>query len=475
MSTWYDSGGTVDNYSLEDYPERAMSKPYPESLWRIEANRNKGIPNHRLLEGVTGTDIWALRRERTIRVFDMMEPQDGFKSNGLAILHPVSCISRRDDTRWDIELVHPLDEWGKWKNLICDNILMVDGQLFRIGRCNPKIDPQSRTVSLTAGHITEDMGARLIADADFEGGSASEFMDFAFSAVSPVETADLRDRGYTFEGYTDITKTSGADNYTNTSLWAAFIGADNCFINRFGGELYRDNFYFSICTRMQYARNNAFNLRYSLDMTEIEQIIDSSELATELHAWDNYGNWYSVWWEGVRYLCGLARQKGAKFTYSSFEGAFEQLTADANALWERISFPKVTYRMQLANLRNDPRYADFAELQNYRYGDRGTVSCPELNITTTQQITGVERDELTGDIISLTLGNMSTSILRPSFMANTISSGNSPADRAENAMMNELKNFELKSVTSWNSAGIFKWNEMKKFKWKETAEHGSAD
>ena len=46
-----------------------------------------------------------------------VESIEEYVDNGLAILEPISCTSIHNDTRWDVDLVHPIDEWGKWKRL----------------------------------------------------------------------------------------------------------------------------------------------------------------------------------------------------------------------------------------------------------------------------------------------------------------------------------------------------------------------
>ena len=50
---------------------------------------------------------------------------------------------------------------------------------------------------------------------------------------------------HNFIGVSDISDISTA-YYQNMSPVLAFLGADNAFITRWGGELYRDNFNFSI-------------------------------------------------------------------------------------------------------------------------------------------------------------------------------------------------------------------------------------
>lgn len=465
-----------DGYPTTDYfpelPENAVNPPFPAMMWRIESGKNNGFPFHALLPDIRGVDIWVLHRKSQIHVYDLHEPQNGFKSNGLAVLDPISCTSWHDDDRWDVELTHPLDEWGKWKYLLPENIIKVRGQLFRIDRYLPKISGSERLVSIHASHISTDMAAQIIRQATFGGGTASQFIDFAFSSVDePFYSEGLQ--AYEFEGYSDISGVSGETELVNCSLWAAIVGADNCLLNRYGGELYRDNFYFSVCTRMQYAKDNAFRLRYSLDMTEISQTIDYTDFCTELHGRDNFGNEYAICWTGVDWAVHHPRQRAMSFTYSDFDTAFDSLVHDVETLFFASDYPKVTYDMSLANLKNDPRYADFLQLQDYHYGDSGSIYCPELDIDTVQKIVAEQRDELTGDVLRMTLGNLKNSWVRPSLLAGTVSSGSSVEDKQRKALENELKKTKLKALPDWKSARTYTWAEIRQFTWKETKNHGN--
>ena len=432
--SWHIVGGQITNENFIPMPE--LYDTQPDALWRIDSNTNLGFPYNKLMIGLVGIDLWALDREHVIRVYDMHEPQDGFDGNGLAVLNPTVCTSLHNDERWDVELRHPLDDWGKWKNLLANNILKVDGQLFRIDISEPAIGESGREMYVHAKHITCDMADMLITFATFPGGDAARFMDFCFSSVFPADLPGYE--YYSFEGYSDIRTVLGPDELVNTTVWAAMVGADNCLKNRYGGELYRDNFYFSINQRMQYAKDNAFCLRYSLDMVKIQQRVDYSDVCTNLECYDNFGNYWAVATITPTFALHHPIVRMVQFNYSEFEGAMERLAADGMAYWQTVNTPKVTYEAQIASLRRDPRYKDFVGLQNYNYGDSGTIYCPELDISTTQRITEVEKDELTGDITRMLLGNLRESLSRPTYMGSTISSGRSIEDKQNRANQNAI-------------------------------------
>lgn len=402
-------------------------------------------------------ELQPLERHNVIKVYDLSHRQEDFGNgnNGLAVLHPSECESTKNADIWDISLVHPLDEWGKWKNLLPENVIEVRGQLFRIDEQTVECSETGSFITIHARHISGDMADDLIENATFEGGTAQNFIDFAIStAVTPFDEDyyeehpdDYYHKPYVFTGYSDIETFLDGIDYTNTTLWGAIKGVDNCLINRYGGELYRDNFYFSVCKRMENARDNAFVIRFS-DVSGISQCVDYTDFCTNLNCYDNFGNSFSVSYTGSsRDIIHHARRKMYKFNYKEEHTAFTQLGIDGMALWETVSTPKVSYTVNFCSAKSDPRFADFAVLQDFDYGDKGRIYCPELSIDTEQQIVEVVTDELTGEIISMKLGNIADTLVRPNFLRSTITTGRGISDNLD-ARVSKL---ELANTTETTS------------------------
>lgn len=435
-----DKGSIKTGYDLAELSD--LTEPYPYVTWRRTPDErdyifHRLLPNHLPPAPIPYT---PLERENVIRVYDKSEPQNGFTSNGLAVLHPSKCISLHNDDRWDIELTHSLDNFGKWKYLLVMNILKIDGQLFRIKNQKAYIDSSGMYISVKASHITGDLADEAVVDSEFTGGSASDFIIWAKSHI--LQNADESDRyelPYQFNISSDSSEQLSSEKYPPSTLLGLLIGVDNSLINKVHGELFRDNFHLSINRRMEGAKDNAFYLRYSLDMVEISQEVDYSDFCTYLYCYNNWGSMWAVSYAGsITWAVHHQVKKVVKFTYPDYEGNLERLMADGQALTEKCFYPRVTYKMKIAALKNDPKYKDFLELQNYKYGDSGTIYCPELDISTEQKIVEVEKDELTGEIISMTLGNLRHSVVRPTYMGSTISSGSSVSDKVSDSMQSVL-------------------------------------
>lgn len=425
---WYYSNDRLTHEDMPDAPEKAMKKPYPKALWRIDG-RSPNMPYHELFPAKKGYNIWSLPREHVIRVYDYTEPQKGFKHNGLAILKPSECTSVHElNGRWDVTLTHPVDEWGRWKNLLPNNVLKIDGQLFRIDEHESVSDSSGIYIKVHAKHIWYDLADKVIYAKTVDHMNGQQYMNFIFDAHFCHK--DGYDE-YEFQHNSDISKVVERAEIDSETITSAFIGTNTSFLNLYGGELYRNNFYFSINERMEGAKDNAFALKYGFDMTKISQKIDYNDWITHLILEDNYGYVASTSWPYSTWTLHHHKTKYMKIHYDSGPN-LERLQHDRDDLFYKTCYPKVTYEINIASLKNDPKYKDFVDLQNYRLGDRGTIECELLDIKTTQQIVSIEKNELTGDIKSIKLGNLRKSLIRPSYTPNNISDGN-------NAVMNVMQ------------------------------------
>lgn len=431
-----------------------MQRPFPPFIWYVENGR---LTHVRLPSPIDDTpDIPVEYDDPYIRVYDISEPQDGFDHNGLAVLDPISCISNKEfNARWDITLAHPMDKWDKWHWLVGQNILKVKGQLFRINEVENVADGNKIYVEVHAKHISYDLADVWIEysgigvynkDPHSPVRSGKQVLDQLMSDRIP----DTEFQGYTFDLHSDIAITEGelSLEIRDMSFIAALIGADNCFANRLGGELYRDNFFLSMNTEMQNSRREAFVLRYTSDMTKIKQKIDYSDWVTFFRAVDNYGGTCGFWrGTDTSWIIHHHKQKRIHFNYSErVDDVNGRIQSDGMAYWNSVNTPKVTYEISIASIKNDPKYKDFLELQNYEVGDTGYVYCEPLQINTLQRVMAVKRDELTDTVISITLGNMQNSLIRPSYMGNTISSGNSLNDKQLAAVQEQMDDLTFVSL-----------------------------
>lgn len=387
-----------------------------------------------------------------------------FTHNGLRILSPTECTEDHGE-KWEVFLTHPIDPDRDWTGLQVNNILRVPctfrgkqhPQIFRIYRAVTSMAPTGTMQRVVyARHIFYDLNDVLVDDVrptDLSGDDALRWiMDHAYRIADEEINVAAR-----FSSYSDILQKNTA-YYHGISLTAALIGEDNCFLNRWGGELYRDNFYFSVCTSMENSLQNAFSIDYSIDMIEIEEDIDYSDYCSHLVADSNVGYRVSI----SHYHPAISRPhhvvRHATFSYDIFDkNTFWQ---DVEKYFATIRYPKISYRVKFADLKNTQLYAGFINLQYVEYGDTGTINHQLLDISTIQKVVRKRVDLLTGEVLEIQLGNLPSSLTKKKPYSNTVTTGVSATEKRMTAA-------EVQALGSWADAKKLTWGQLKKHTWQQ--------
>lgn len=221
------------------------------------------------------------------------EPNEtDFSHNGLRILMPTDCpITETLNGEYSLSITHPLDEWGCWQYIRENYIIKAQGQLFRIYRKTLSMSSDgSYEIKADALHITYDLNYYFIKD-------ARPTLLTGERALNYIVTHTYTDRGNItvdqptarFNFASNIKPALGEETtadyktayYEKMSVTKALIGADNCFVNVWGGEIYRDNFNITINKRR--GKRNAFSIRYGVDMTEIQHETDYSGYCSSVY------------------------------------------------------------------------------------------------------------------------------------------------------------------------------------------------
>lgn len=419
--------------NMPDALKKAMVKPYPASLWRIDY-LSPNLPYIPLFPNIKGINMWSLPSENVIRVYDYREKQDGFKHNGLAILTPSECTSTQEKNgRWDVELTHPLDDWGRWKFLLPQNVLKINGQLFRIDELTSTAGKSENYVQIHAKHISYDLADEFVHYCWVDGLNGIQLYTALKGAC--LSDSDNYDK-YNFQFNSDIQEKTGQLEVKDKNFLETLIGNGDSLVTLLGGELYRNNFYLSINNRMENAKNNAFSLKYGFDMVGITQKIDYSDWATHLMCDDNFGNFFAISYTDKLYPIHHHKHTFRRFNYSAND--WDRLVNDSKSLFKTLYQPKVSYEVNLATLSKSGKYNAFTELQNYKLGDRGIIECDLLGIKTNQEIISIQKNEITGEYIKVKLGNETNSIIRPAYRSN-ITKNVSPTETALQKQVEDLQ------------------------------------
>lgn len=420
------------------YPQYSTDRSGESWVWHQVADVNSGIPFQPFYFYPTRIIPRYDTDRGYISVYDISEPQDGYQHNGVAVLSPSEIISTKEDKgRWDIEIVHPVDKWGKWTYIVGQNVVKVNGQLFRIDETETYLDADSEYVTAHAKHITYDMSDVWINEANFTADGGSDYyIKLYASRVRDFPNQQHVVGEYVFNVTSDITGTMECA-LEDQNLTEALFGADNSFINRYGGELHRDNFNITINQHLEGA-DNAFSIRYGTDLTKISFKIDFSQWITNLICVDNFGSLVGVWYDtSGDWMVHHHKTKRVHFTYAELvdpDYAIERLDKDTMNLWAQVSTPIISIEIKVAAIKNDPKYKDFLNLQNFDVGYSGQIYVEHLGIDVSMKIVSIRRNELTGEAISIVLGNSRGSLIRQTVLSQTIVPNNSIEAKQEAAI-----------------------------------------
>ena len=446
------------------FPQMHRISDAPYAVWLIndgELPYKKSFPK---MYGIIREHVQPIEQADYVCVYDMHNPQNLFTDNGLCPLMPTKAeISEESNGLYELSLEHPIDAEGRWNRLLELNIIKAKGQLFRIYSKQTKLNSDgSKTRIVKARHVFYDLNDRLLTDVRPENKNGHDFIDWIMTHTYNDDPNNYYPKfSYTYNS--DITNTA-TSYFIGTSVTAALLGADNCFINRLGGEIYRDNFYFSINTNKENSQQNAFDIRYGVDMIEVEENIDYSDLVTNLIVSDNFGHSRTIT-HGDTPRIAHHISRSVAFSYESEEAAtaFDQ---DAQAYFDLYKYPKINYKVKFANLKNADLYKDFIGLAECNVGDTGNIYCEELGISTLQKVIKKTIDVLTGDTVSIELGNMQSSLTRADKYS-TLIYDDSSAAKAARAAEEEARQAEALAIKIWRDGLSTTYSRVKKMTWRE--------
>lgn len=501
MATWYISDSQSLPYLHEFHAFPDSQKPindYPSSAWKIHEDPNDNprykVPFRSAPPELKSFDdapsaVWRIGKRDDIPyklsfrkmynylyevpepvyqpsyicVYDMHNPQNGFDDNGLCILCPSLCeITEELNGTYELVLEHPFDSEGRWRYLQELNIIKANGQLFRIYAKQTTMSADgTRLRTVNARHIFYDLNDKLLVDVRPENKDGIHFIQWIMDRIYDDDPEHFYPV-YTYSWYSDIEKT-GTSYFIGASVTGALLGEDNSFVNRLGGEIHRDNFYFSINQNKEGSEQEAFEIKYGVDMIEVEESIDYSDLITALIAKDNFGHVWEVSYKDTPRLHHNVSRL-VEFSYERDDEA--GFRSDAEDYFRMYCNPNINYRVVFANLKGNELYEDFIGLQDCNVGDTGTIYCEELGIKTLQKVIRKTTDVLTNSTVEIELGNLASDLTRRDKYSGTIVTQNS-ADKAAAAAAEAARKAMFGAIKNWGDASAYKWQDLRVGTWAE--------
>lgn len=431
--------GFPTNTDFIAVPEKAMQRPYPDALWRIDADVNDGFPYNKLIPGIKAIRMYIQPARPLIHAYGSREKN--FDGNGYAIIEPISCHVRQEENGiYEATFETFCDEYRKFTYLKKQSLVKlpiryhgkIKYQVFRIRQTSRRMDENGEyRISAAAQAWFYDLNRFLIRSCHPTRLNGAAALDYIFNTgwYGGIEEA-----GFSYSS--DILSVRTA-YYDNMSITAALLGADQAFVNRWGGSLYRDNNYFSINQEMEGSRTSGI-IMYGYNMTAIEFVEDDTEVITILVAEDNYGHKVTITNPDVpSELLPHHIYRYAKFTYDTDdETAF---IADAKEYFDEHKQSKVTITVRFANLTDIDLYADFLQLDDFEVGDRITVYHKDLDIYYSNlKIISKDYDVVNQKTAEIQIGSFKNAVSRRAVMPDTVSSGSAITDKQYIAIQEQV-------------------------------------
>ena len=190
-----------------------------------------------------------------------------FTHNGLVVLSDCksALIVEELNGLYELTIEYPLDDRGKWQNLLEGNIIKADGQLFRIYRKKKNIS----SITVNARHIFYDLLDNFLEDVRPTSLNGNNALNWILTRTQ---------YSHPFTAYSDVTQ-SNTKYFVRKNVVEAIMDKDGIIAN-WGGELYRNNFAIQLLEARGLDRGVL--VAYGKNIQGIEETLDMDGLCTRL-------------------------------------------------------------------------------------------------------------------------------------------------------------------------------------------------
>lgn len=434
-SGWYIGSDGIDNE--EFLPDAAyMERPFPLSIWQCDETVESGIASVPLFPDTEHVEPHPVTQLPYIVVYDVHTEQAKLSvvtSNGLAILTPSLCEETEELCgMWSLNLEHPIDNEGRYQFLKVGNLIRAGGQLFTIKKTEEVWDGSTGKITVYAEHIWYQLCDEwILATPDTQYGdgrvkiNAKNGNDAIYQILRSCTSLVLIPQGirYGFDYSSDMVYDS---TYYLTLQEGTcpidLILGERGIIAAKGGELHRDNFYFSVNNRKEGAKDKAFDIRVGKNLTGIRRTIDTTTMCTILQYLDtDTGAVNMVGWDTQQAFAAIWNLylphhvvRSAQVSYpADTDFRYERLSQEMMAAFNQNCMPIIAYEIDIEDVRQNPDFSMTINTESIKVGDTGRVYDPRLGGTITLEITQTTYDRITGKCTSFVVGQKQSFVYHP--------------------------------------------------------------
>lgn len=336
-----------------------------------------------------------------INLYDANEMD--FTHNGLVVLSDCRAASVEEELngKYELTLEYPLDSRGKWQYLTEGNIIKADGQLFRIYNKQKTL----MGIAVNARHIFYDLMDNFLEDVRPTGLSGMSALTYIL---------DRTQFPHSFSATGDVGG-NGTRYFIRKNVVEAILG-DEGIIDRWGGEIERDNFI--IRYRQARGLDRGVLVSYGKNIIGIEETINMDAVCTRMMPLGFDGLLLPEKYIDSPYIENYPHPKVKVVTFNDAE-IESDLRAAAQAYMDEsgIDIPPVNYSIDFIELSKTEEYKNYAVLERVYMGDTVTIRHSKLGIDLKAKVIRIRKNILTNRIEEVELGsfkpNLATSINAP--------------------------------------------------------------
>lgn len=351
---------------------------------------------------------------------------EDFKNNGLGILRDCTSAEVNETLNGELSLQLKYSVGGYLFEMLTEgNIIVTDigygeRQAFRIQTVTKFL----KEISVYATHIFYDLSDNLLEDIyprQLTGGQAITYI------LGHTQFA------HNFTGESDIEEISTA-RLIRRNVVESLLGEEtNSFINRWGGEIERDNF--NIKMLRQRGKESGMQIRYSKNLTGVEYKVDRTNIATrimpkgfdalllpELYIDSPNINLYPhpiikiIEYSDVFIKENEEDDDG----YLTLAEAYTALRTKARKEFANgIDLPSITTTIDFVELGTTEEYRQFKNLESLTIGDRVSLYIPYLNVDISQRVYKTTYDVLRKRYTKFEMGAVKTNYVSQTITSNS--------------------------------------------------------
>lgn len=342
-----------------------------------------------------------------------------YDMNGDMILKPIEAAIRMElNGLWEVNLVHPFDKKGRWRSIEINDVIKVDlpwgEDLYYIYDLD---DSSDEGIIVNCKHIFFKLNKTYCKNVN----DTKNLYDVRPTNCSAEVALNTVFAGTNFRGESNITDTN-TSYFIRKSILEAVVGNDdNSILNRWGGELFLNNYTVTLNHRIgsdhgvkcKYG-NNSMSFKRNRNSEDIitraiivmydglmlpEQYVDSPLI-------NNYPEIYEgiVEFDDIKVKENPEDEEG----FDTKEEAFEEARKRIKEVFknDHIDLPKITFEVDMINKSNSLK-GIVKDGYVVNLGDTVTAEHEALGIYIKTRAIAIEMDLLTQKYISITLSNES--------------------------------------------------------------------